>query len=110
MGNTRRKPEAKKPTRRGRPATTPEARENELISLAHASNIIAGTTTGTKIGTANTQKLGFWNATPIVQPSTSITAATFVANTSGISNDTATYDGYTVGKVVKALRNLGILA
>jgi len=35
MGNTRRKPEAKKPTRRGRPATTPEARENELISLAH---------------------------------------------------------------------------
>lgn len=80
------------------------------LTLADASNIIAGTTTGTKIGTANTQKLGFWNTTPIVQPSTSVTAATFVANTSGISNDTATYDGYTVGKVVKALRNLGILA
>jgi hypothetical protein len=31
-------------------------------------NIEAGTTTGTKIGTATTQKLGFWNATPVVQP------------------------------------------
>ncbi len=26
-----------------------------------------GTTTGTKIGTATTQKLGFWNVTPVVQ-------------------------------------------
>jgi hypothetical protein len=24
--------------------------------------------TGTKIGTAATQKLGFWNTTPVVQP------------------------------------------
>ena len=79
------------------------------LTLADASNIIAGTTTGTKIGTANTQKIGLWNTTPIVQPTTSITAATFAANTSGIANDTATYDGYTVGKVVKALRNFGLL-
>lgn len=32
-------------------------------------NLQAGTTTGTKIGTSATQKLGIWNATPIVQPS-----------------------------------------
>jgi len=31
-------------------------------------NIAAGTTTGTKIGTATTQKLGFYNATPVAQP------------------------------------------
>jgi hypothetical protein len=31
-------------------------------------NIATGTTTGTKIGTATTQKLGFWNTTPVVQP------------------------------------------
>ena len=31
-------------------------------------NLILGTTTGTKIGTATTQKLGFWNAIPVVQP------------------------------------------
>lgn len=32
-------------------------------------NVVTDTTTGTKIGTGSTQKLGFWNATPIVQPS-----------------------------------------
>jgi len=32
-------------------------------------NVVLGTTTGTKIGTATNQKLGFYNATPIVQPS-----------------------------------------
>ena len=31
-------------------------------------NQIFGTTTGTKLGTGTTQKLGFWNASPIVQP------------------------------------------
>lgn len=30
-------------------------------------NLILGTTTGTKIGTATGQKLAFWNATPVVQ-------------------------------------------
>ena len=37
-------------------------------------------------------------------------ASTFVTNTSLIANDTATFDGYTIGQVVKALRNMGILA
>lgn len=57
--------------------------------------------------------LGFYPtvaAAPIAQPTTATTAATFVANTSAIANDTATFDGYTIGKVVKALRNLGLLA
>lgn len=31
-------------------------------------NISTDTTTGTKIGTGTTQKLGFWNAAPVVQP------------------------------------------
>lgn len=72
-------------------------------------DIITGTTTGTKFGTATSQKLGFWNATPIVQPTTAVAAATFVANTSLIANDTATFDGYTIGQVVKSLRNVGLL-
>lgn len=79
-------------------------------TISDAKNIILNTTTGTKIGTATSQKLGFWNATPIVQPTTVVAAATFTANTSGIANDTATFDGYTIGQVVKALRNTGILA
>lgn len=79
------------------------------VTITDVDVVLSGTT-GTKFGTATTQKLSFWNATPIVQPTTAITAATFVANTSAIANDTATFDGYTIGKVVKALRNLGILA
>jgi hypothetical protein len=37
------------------------------LSITDAKDITLGTTTGTKIGTATTQKLGFYNATPIVQ-------------------------------------------
>lgn len=75
-----------------------------------ALNLILDTTTGTKIGTATSQKLSLWNATPIIQPTTSIAAATFVSNTSLIVDDTATFDGYTIGQIVKALRNIGALA
>lgn len=38
------------------------------ITLDDAANIVTNATTGTKIGTATSQKIGFWNATPIVQP------------------------------------------
>jgi len=38
-------------------------------------NIVLSATTGTKIGTATTQKLGFYNATPIVQPTGDVATA-----------------------------------
>jgi hypothetical protein len=41
---------------------------NGTQTFTDATNMIFGTTTGTKIGTATTQKIGFFNATPIVQP------------------------------------------
>lgn len=91
--------------------------DSSLFTFAAASgltlsalNLITDTTTGMKIGTATGQKLGFWNATPIIQPTTAVAAATFVANSSAIADDTATFDGYTIGQVVKALRNMGLLA
>lgn len=37
------------------------------VTVADATNFVLGTTTGTKFGTATTQKLGFYNATPIAQ-------------------------------------------
>lgn len=80
------------------------------VTLPNSANVAAGTGAGTKIGTATSQKFGFWNATPIVQPTTAIAAATFVSNTSLIADDSATFDGYTLGQVVKALRNAGLLA
>jgi len=81
-----------------------------LFSSTVGANIKLDTTVGTKIGTSTSQKISFWNATPIVQPTTAIAASSFVANTSLIANDSATWDGYTAGQVVKALRNFGILA
>jgi hypothetical protein len=81
-----------------------------VINIQDAKNIVLGTTTGTQIGTATSQKLSFWNKTPIIQPTTGIAAATFAANTSGTLNDSATWGGYTIGQVVQALQNVGILA
>jgi hypothetical protein len=49
------------------------------LTLGEGNNVAAGTTTGTKIGTATTQRLGFWNATPVVQP-TAITSLDVTAS------------------------------
>ena len=40
---------------------------SEALEVKDAGNIKFQTTTGTKIGTATTQKIGFWNATPVIQ-------------------------------------------
>ena len=47
-------------------------------TVADAANLALGTTTGSKIGTGATQKIGFWNATPAVQP-TAVADATDAA-------------------------------
>ncbi len=89
---------------------TPTFTFNESLILADAKNLTFNTTTGTKIGTATNEKLSFWNATPIIQPTTAVTAGAFVANTSGIVDDSATFDGYTIGQIAAALRAAGLLA
>lgn len=71
------------------------------VEMADTKNIIVSTTTGTKIGTATSQKLGFWNATPVVQPSAftqtyataskthaNLTSATLTDSTGGTANTT----------------------
>ncbi len=65
---------------------------------------------GTMLGTATNNLIGKWGSAPIVQPTTAHAAAVFVANTSGIVDDTATFDGYTIGQAIKALRDSGALA
>lgn len=45
------------------------------LTVGAGGNIILDATTGTKIATAVSQKLGFWNATPIVQPASANQAA-----------------------------------
>jgi hypothetical protein len=51
-----------------------------IITLRDGGNIVLGATTGTIIGTAPTQKLGFYGATPVVRP----------AGTPGNASDLAT--------------------
>jgi len=58
------------------------------LDLDDGFNITVGTGTGTKIGNSATQKLGFFGATPIVQPS----------------------GGITLGDLKTALQNLGLIS
>jgi len=68
------------------------------LKLEDGINISTGATTGTKIGTATTQKLGFYNATPVVQP-TAVADATDAA--SAITQLNALLD---------RMRDLGLIA
>lgn len=80
------------------------------LQIFDGRNIQTGRGTGTKIGTAADQKIGFHGSTPIIQQTASSQSpASFVANSSGIVDDTATWGGYTVGDVVAILQAYGFL-
>ena len=75
--------------------------KDKTLTFADQANVVFNTTTGTKIGTANTQKLGFWNATPVVQPASANQAA-LTDSTGGTADgtvsevtDLSTADTYT---------------
>lgn len=51
------------------------------VTVTDAKDFAIGTTNGTKFGTGTTQKIGFWNATPIVQPANTVAIDTLLANT-----------------------------
>jgi len=74
-------------------------------SLNDSSNIVLGTTTGSKIGTDPLQKLGFWDAAPAVQPAAvADLAVTFTANAPAAANGAITVaDGNspTVGELLE---------
>lgn len=79
-------------------------------------NLILGTSTGTKIGTSTSQKLAFFNSSPLAQPSSTGQTAGFTAGSGSAAKDDSTYTGgtgtkaYTVGDLVKHLKNLGLIA
>jgi hypothetical protein len=50
------------------------------LTITDGENLILGSTTGTKIGTATTQKLAFFNSTPVVQPASAAQAAAVAAS------------------------------
>lgn len=86
------------------------------ITMDDAANVVLDTTTGTKIGTATSQKLGFFNATPVVQQNGTGETTGFTAGSGTGVNDDSTFTGnvgstaYRINDIVKALKNLGILA
>lgn len=96
------------------------------LALNDSANIIVGSTTGTKIGTATGQKLGFFNQSPAIQPvngvnlTNNVTAGgttDVIANFTDLStyaNDAAAIrnDIYQLAKKLKvvndSLRTLGL--
>ena len=80
------------------------------VYVADGQNIVFDVTNGTKIGTSASQKLAFWNATPVVQPTTGITGAAVQHNGGTSLGVNDTFGGYTLAKVVAALQQVGILA
>jgi hypothetical protein len=86
------------------------------MTMTDAKNIVLNATTGTKVGTATTQKLSFYNSTPVVQPAANTDVSTGAAGstTTVFLNTTFTGTGgtaaFTVGGVVTALKRLGLLA
>lgn len=87
-----------------------------LITIANGKNVAVGTTTGTKFGTSASQKIGFFNATPVAQQNTTGTTAGFTAGAGTAVLSDSTFTGntgtkaYTIGDIVRALKNLGLLA
>lgn len=82
------------------PASSPTF--SGTVTLADAVNVVAGATTGTKIATAATQKLGFYGATAIARPAA-------ISNPSGgVVTDSEARTA--IGTILTALRNLGLIA
>lgn len=85
-------------------------------SLNSLTTVITVDNNGIQIGEDTSRKVGFFGATPVVQPSTTGTTTGFTAGTGTAVNDDSTFTGntgstaYTVGDIVNALKTLGLLA
>ena len=89
------------------------------LTFAEGINIIAGTSTGTKIGTATSQKLGFYNATPVVQQgsdanslvtlgfNSSLSALTFTKEVAALIRPAASTTAATAGASVSMVGGAG---
>lgn len=80
------------------------------LTFAEASNFAFGTTTGTKIGTLATQKIGFWNATPVIQNTGwSITGGTPADKSFDYTATTLNEVADVLGNLINTLKTYGIL-
>jgi len=61
---------------------------NGSLTMGDADDIVVNTGTGTKIGTAVGQKIGFWNVTPVVQPAAAGQAAAAAQTQDSLTDST----------------------
>jgi hypothetical protein len=87
------------------------------LTFGSGDNIVLSTTNGTKIGTATNQLLGFYNQTPIAQPSTTgVTTNGFTQGSGNNIHPNSTFTGgigtneYTISDIVAHLKSLGLIA
>lgn len=81
------------------------------LTAGALSGVTDITSTGnTILGSAITDTLGFYGVGPVTQPAVSTANTAFVANTSGITDGTATYNGWSVEGLITQLQSLGIIA
>lgn len=73
-------------------------------SLAEGQDLSFGTSTGTKLGTATSQKLGLFGVTPIIQPAHADQAAVTLGNTNGAIGGLTISAAYSQAEV-QALRD-----
>lgn len=87
----------------------------KLIQILDGRNIQLGLDNGTMLGTAATQKLAFFGATPVVQPNDTGETSTAAAGGGAAIRVDTTFNGglggtaYTVTDISKALKQVGIL-
>jgi len=77
-------------------------RFNKNIQIENARNIELAKATGTQIGTATTQKLGFYGATPVDRPATVDDPA------GGATVDASAREK--IGQLIDRLQELGLIA
>ena len=62
------------------------------LNLLDSRNIIVGTTTGSKVASSSSQKLGFWGKAPVSQPAALTVQSTSITHTAPVSDDFAIQD------------------
>jgi len=76
---------------------------SKLIQIMDGRNIQTGRTTGTKIGTATDQLVGFYGNSPVNQPDT-------VSDPSGQTNDLDSEARTAINSLIDRLQELGLIA
>ena len=94
----------------------PALRCSAALNMQDGPSVNFGYSNGNRIGGDASQKIGFWGAAPIIQPSTVGTTSGFTVGTGSGVLSGSTFTGgmgtkaYTIGDIVKALKSAGIMA